>query len=89
MLDKGFIRVKGGNLGLNTVLMMHLPAGLVGFVFQRAMKKGNLPRDIMGAVTDAAHLNREATGIFPRDVLNDSNRLRVELPCLKALENLF
>jgi len=83
------IREKGGKTSLGTILLMHLPAGLPGFVLKKVMEKGNLARNIMEPMSDDAHLYHDATCSFPRDVLTDGRRLGVPLPGLEASKVLF
>ena len=83
------IRKKGGKTSFGTVLALQLPAGLLGYIMKKVMAKGNLPRDIMGKVTDSTHLNYHATSAYPRDVLTDGRRLGMTLPRLEAFEAVF
>jgi len=83
------IRKKGGKTNIGTVLAMHLPAGLLGFLLKKVMAKGNLARNIMDPMSDNMHLYHDSISGFPRDVLSDGRRLGVMLPRLEALESIF
>ncbi|WP_379129701.1 ketopantoate reductase family protein [Paenibacillus sp. sgz500958] len=83
------IRAKGGKVGFAATLALHLPAGLLGWVMQKVMAKGNLARDIMAEAGTSENLNRAATSIFPKDALADARRLGVPLPRLTGMESEY
>jgi 2-dehydropantoate 2-reductase len=83
------LKAKGGKVSLGMVIMLHLPAGLLGFVAQQALSKKSIGRTIMDSLEESGHSTYEITSAYPRDVFADSKMLGVALPLLAALEPSF
>ncbi len=81
------LRAKGDKPNLGTMILIHLPAGLLGFIGQKALSGDSLGGFLMGQVD--GHESHETTGAYPRDVLADARKLGVPLPRLTALERVF
>ncbi|AOH56645.1 hypothetical protein ABE28_019940 [Peribacillus muralis] len=83
------IRAKGRRASLGTMVMLHLPAGLMGYGVYKVITGGTLAGAIMERMEDTAYISQESFALFPRDILADARRLGIELPRLTALEPYF
>lgn len=83
------IRAKGRKPSLGTALMLHLPAGLMGYGVYKVITGGTLAGAIMERMEDTAYISQESFALFPRDILADARKLSIELPRLTALEPYF
>jgi 2-dehydropantoate 2-reductase len=68
------------------VLESRLPAGLLGFVLQKALSADNMYSFITDLLELTGQVNRESAGIYARDVLAEAWRLGIPLSRLTALE---
>ncbi|WP_020497464.1 ketopantoate reductase family protein [Sciscionella marina] len=84
------LKAKGGRGGLGGLIVSAAPAGLLSLAVQKYIGRGNdLPLFLIEQVEATAHGSREATSLYPRDVLAEARRLGVALPRLEALEPFF
>jgi 2-dehydropantoate 2-reductase len=83
------LSAKGDRPKLGVVLLLNLPAGLLGFIMQKFLGSDSLPRIIMELAEVNGRASYASTSLFPRDVLADARRLGVLLPRLTALEPVF
>lgn len=85
------LKAKGGKPKPGTILLLNLPAGLLGFVIQIFLSGSgeSLPRFLMDQMEISGHASYELTSLYPREVLADARRLGVRLPRLTAIEPVF
>jgi 2-dehydropantoate 2-reductase len=83
------LKAKGDNPKLGIVLLLNLPAGLLGFIMQRALRKDSLAKVIMERMEGSGHASFALTRLYPRDVLAQARELKVSLPRLTTLEPTF
>lgn len=82
------IKKKGGKVGISK-LILHLPAKLLGYVLNKVMAKGNLPRKIIEPMSSTNQLYSETTLATLRDVFNEGKQLGVRMSKLEKYEELF
>ncbi|MBP1989877.1 ketopantoate reductase family protein [Paenibacillus eucommiae] len=83
------LKAKGARLQPGVVLLLNLPAGMLGFIMQKFLGRASLPRLIMEQLAASGHASYALTSLYPRDVLADARKLGVPLPRLTALEAVF
>ncbi|MEP6988825.1 MAG: 2-dehydropantoate 2-reductase N-terminal domain-containing protein [Chloroflexota bacterium] len=83
------LKAKGDKTGLGSIILLNLPAGLLGFILQKFLGEDSLGRFLMTQVEASGYGGYELTALYARDVLTDARRLGVPLPRLTALEPVF
>ncbi|WP_286906823.1 ketopantoate reductase family protein [Clostridium sp. UBA1652] len=83
------LKAKGDKTSLVSRIMLYLPAGLTGFVLQKATAKGTFARHIMDQAENSGHTAYDLTALYPRDVLAEARLLGVSMPKLESLEPYF
>jgi 2-dehydropantoate 2-reductase len=83
------LKAKGDKPKIGSLVMLQLPAGLIGFVLQKLTSKGTFPRYIMDQAENSGHTSHELTSLYARDVLVEARALGVTMPKLEALESYF
>lgn len=83
------LKAKGDKPKIGSRVMLHLPAGIVGFVLQRVLARGTFPRYIMNQAESGGHTSFDLTSLYPRDVLAEARALEVPMPKLDNFESYF
>ncbi|MDR3573520.1 MAG: 2-dehydropantoate 2-reductase N-terminal domain-containing protein [Anaerolineaceae bacterium] len=83
------LKAKGDKPDPGIILLLHLPASLLGFVVQKFLSREILGRFLMDQLELSGHASYELTSLYPRDVLADARRLGLLLPRLAVLEPVF
>jgi len=83
------LKAKGDKPQIGSLVMLHLPAGLIGFIFQKVMAKGTFSRYLMDQSENSGHTSYDQTSLYARDVLAEARLLGVPMPKLEALEPYF
>lgn len=83
------LKAKGDKPKIGNLAMLHLPAGLMGFVLQKITAKGTFARYIMDQAENSGHTSYDLTALCARDVLTEARSLGVPMPKLEALEPYF
>ncbi len=83
------LKAKGDKPGLGSMILLNLPAGLLGFILQKFVGGDSLGGFLMEQVEVSGHGTYESASLYARDVLADARRLGVPLPRLTALEPVF
>ncbi len=79
------LKAKGAKMGSGPGILLHLPAGLTGFILHKTMPKGSLGRDIMEHCELTGHVAQEAANTFSRDIMKEARELGISLPGLESL----
>lgn len=83
------LKAKGDKPNVGSLVMLHLPAGFMGFVFQKITAKGTFARYIMDQAENSGHTSYDLTPLYARDVLAEARSKSVSMPKLEALEPYF
>lgn len=81
------LKAKGDKPKIGSLVMLHLPAGVMGFVLQRILAQGTFPRYIMDQAENGGHTNFDLTSLYPRNVLAEARSLGVPMPKLDTFES--
>lgn len=83
------IALRGGKAPNGSRIMMHMPAGLLARGMRKVLTGKSVMSAIMERMESSEYVSPDMMAYFPRDVLNESHRMGVELPQLEALAPYF
>ena len=83
------LRAKGDKPNLGIIILLNLPAGLLGFILQKVIGGYRLGQFYMKQVEISGYGTYDSASLFARDVLADARRLGVSLPRLTTLASVF